>query len=412
MIFPRSTFTPGHPNGETMPRVRSVIVCLTRDRPQTLIGTLSAASADLKKAKLRPRAFIVVDDSVNARSRLHNGRILERFAKEANCICLYHGPGEQHKVLASMVRRGGLDASTFKFFFRRLGDLKWDLGGVRSYAMVLANLIGEQSSPIVMIDDDIVILPHARSASAFDTLEQDVLDNPRLLTGGTLKGSPDESSVETAIRMMCHFTRSRKHLLPSESPMPVSGGLLAFNSACSYLYPFPRWYNEDWAWLAQYQARGYSIRVEPLVVAKHISSRKNLSLTTIKREQDGELLFEAVHWAIKNYSRTYVDRALKLPAYWEDVAREEVIYLDHIIELVSAMEIPLSKASLKDCQHGTGVRQVLRLLKRTKSYVASIKPAAMMRRYGRYLEGAKRWRCLIQTAKQCNTDLGLIVGRV
>ena len=45
----------------------------------------------------------------------------------------------------------------------------------------------------------------------------------------------------------------------------------------SHLYPFPRWYNEDWAWLAQYQARGYSIRVERRVVAKHLASRKNLA---------------------------------------------------------------------------------------------------------------------------------------
>jgi hypothetical protein len=310
-----------------------------------------------------------------------------------------------------MAARDCLDGSSFIFFFRKLGGLKWDLGGVRSYAMVLANLIGKPSSPIIMIDDDIVILPHAR-VSAIDTLEQDVLDNPRRLTGGTLKGSPDESSIETAIRMICRFIRSRKHLFSSEMPMPISGGLIAFNSTCSHLYPFPRWYNEDWAWLAQYQARGYSIRVERRVVAKHLSSRKNLSLTTMKREQDGELLFEAVNWAIKNYRRTYVDRALRSLAYWEDVAREEVIYLNHIIELVSAMEIPLAEAQLNLGQRGTGVRPILRLLKHTKNYVASIKPVAMMRRYSRYLEGVKQWRRFMKAARRCEMDFDLIGGRV
>ena len=393
-------------------RVGSVVVCLTRDRPQTLILTVKAVSVDLKKAKLRPRALIILDDSVNARSRSHNRRILERFAKEANCFCLYHGPAEQHEMLAVMAARSGVDASSFNFFFRKLGGLKWDLGGVRSYAMALANLIGKPSSPITMIDDDIVILPHARKVSAIDTLEQDVLDNPRLLTGGTLKGSPDESSIETAIRMICRFIGSRKHLFSSEMPMPISGGLLAFNSICSHLYPFPRWYNEDWAWLAQYQARGYSIRVERRVVAKQLSSRKNLSLTTMKREQDGELLFEAVNWAIKNYRRTYVDRALRSLAYWEDVAREEVIYLNRIIELVSAMEIPLSEAQLKLGQRGTGVRPILRLLKHTQNHVASLKPVTMMRRYSRYLEGVKWWRCFIKVAQRCEMNFDLIGGRV
>ena len=393
-------------------RVGSVIVCLTRDRPQTLVLTLKAVSVDLKKAKLRPRVLIMLDDSVNARSRSHNRRILERFAKQANCFCLYHGPAEQHEMLAFMIARGGVDASSSNFFFRKLGGLKWDLGGVRSYAMVLANLIAKPSSPITMIDDDIVISPHARKVSAIDTLEQDVLDNPRLLTGGTLKGSPDESSIETAIRIICRFIRCRKHLFSSEMPMPISGGLLTFNSTCSHLYPFPRWYNEDWAWLAQYQARGYSIRVERRVVAKQLSSRKNLSLTTMKREQDGELLFEAVNWAIKNYSRTYVDRVLRSLAYWEDVAREEVIYLNRIIELVSAMEIPLAEAQLKLGQRRTGIRPILRLVKHTKNYVASIKPVAMMRRYSRYLEGVKRWRCFITAAKRCEMYFDLIGERV
>ena len=132
----------------------------------------------------------------------------------------------------------------------------------------------------------------------------------------------------------------------------------------------------------------------------------------MKREQNGELLFEAVNWAIKNYSRTYVDRALRSLAYWEDVAREEVIYLNRIIELVSAMEIPLSEAQLKIDQRGTGIRPILRLLKHTKNYIASIKPVAMMKRYSRYLEGVKRWRCFIKAAQRCDMDFDLIGGRV
>ena len=369
-------------------------------------------SIDLKNAKLRPRAFIVLDDSVNAQCRLQNVHILERVAKETNCVCLYHGPAEQHKMLAFIATQWGPEANIFDLYFRRLGGLKWDLGGVRSYAMVLANVIAKLSSPIVMIDDDIVILPRGRSASAIDTLERDVLDNPRLLTGGIIKGSPDESSVETAIRMICRFTRSKNHLLPSEMPMPVSGGFIAFNSASSYLYPFPRWYNEDWTWLAQCQAQGYSIRVDRRVVAKQIPCQKKLSLAIIKREQEGELLFEALNWAIKNYSQTYVPRALRSRAYWEDVAREEVVYLNKIIEFVSGIGIRLSEAQLEHPQHGTGIQQILRLFKRVKKYVASIEPKAMMRRYGRYLKGAKRWRSFIETARQCEMDFTVMGKKV
>src|SRR5262245_12073692 len=395
-------------NGED--RLSSVIFCLTRDRPQTLIHALNAVSSDLKKARVRPRAFIVLDDSVSAQSRLENVHIMKRLSKDANCLCLYHGAAEQHKILAFMTTRWRRpNASAFNLFFRRLGGLKWDLGGVRSYAMVLANVVGKPSAPIVMIDDDIVIVPQARSSSAIDTLERDVLDNPRLLTGGILKGSPDESSIETAIRRICHLAHSKNHLLQSEMAMPVSGGFIAFNNACSYLYPFPRWYNEDWTWLAQCQTRRYIVRVDRRVVAKQIFSQKKLSLAIMKREQQGELLFEALNWAIKNYSRAYVPRALKSRVYWNDVAREEVIYLNRIIEFVRGIEIRLSETRLK---HHPCIPQILQLLKRTKRHVASIEPKAMMRRYGRYFEAVKPWRSFIKTVRQYEMDLAVMGKKV
>jgi hypothetical protein len=408
-ISTRSKFTPGPADVSAHARFGSVIFCLTRDRPQTLIHALNAVSLDLKKAKLRPRAFIVLDDSVSAQCRLENIHIMKRISEDANCVCLYHGAAEQHRMLVFMATRWRRNANTFDLFFRRLGGLKWDLGGVRSYAMVLANVIGKPSSPIVMIDDDIVILPQARSQSAIDTLERDVLDNPRLLTGGIIKGSPDESSVETAIRRIGHLTHSKNYLLPSEMAMPVSGGFIALNNASSYLYPFPRWYNEDWTWLAQCQTQGYSVRVDRRVVAKQIFSQKELSLAIIKREQEGELLFEALNWSIKNYSRAYVPRALKSRAYWEDVAREEVVYLNRIIEFVRGIETRLSETRLK---HHPCIQQILQLLKRTKRHVASIEPKAMMRRYGRYLEAAKPWRSLIETARQYEMDLAVIGRKV
>ena len=389
-----------------------MIFCLTRDRPQTLLRALNAVSTDLKKAKPRSRALIVLDDSVKAQSRLENVHITEHIAKAANCVCLYHGAAEQRKMLVSVAARWGRNANTFDLFFRRLGGLKWDLGGVRSYAMVLANLIGKPSSPTVMIDDDIVIVPNGRGGSAIDTLEQDVLDDPFILSGGIIKGSPDESTVETVIRRICHLTHSANHLSPSEMAMPVSGGFIALNNASSYLCPFPRWYNEDWTWLAQCQAQGYSVRVDRRVISKQIFSQKKLSLAIIKREQEGELLFEALNWAIRNYSRNYVPRALKSRAYWEDVAKEEVVYLNKIIEFVSDVEIRLSAKRPNPPQDRSFIQQILQLLKRTKKHIASIKPKAMMRRYDRYLETVKPWRSVIETVRQYEIDLAVMGTKV
>jgi hypothetical protein len=76
------------------------------------------------------------------------------------------------------------------------------------------------------------------------------------------------------------------------------------------------------------------------------------------------------------------------------------------------MEISLAEAQLELGQRGTAVRPILRLLKHTKNYVASIKPVAMMRRYSRYLEGVKWWRCFMKVAQRCEMDFDPIGGRV
>lgn len=100
-----SKFTPGPANVSAHARFGSVIFCLTRDRPQTLIHALNAVSLDLKKAKLRPRAFIVLDDSVSAQCRLENIHIMKRISEDANCVCLYHGAAEQRRMLVFMATR-------------------------------------------------------------------------------------------------------------------------------------------------------------------------------------------------------------------------------------------------------------------------------------------------------------------
>ena len=181
----------------------------------------------------------------------------------------------------------------------------------------------------------------------------------------------------------------------------------AAHSTASRLYPFPRWYNEDWTWLAQCRTRGCAIRVNSRVVAEQIPAQKELRLVNLKREQEGELIFEALNWASEHYRPTYVPRVLKSLAYWEDVAREEVIYLDKIIQFVSGIRIQLTQSKLKPLQRTVDIQLVLQLLKRTKDHVAAIKPDTAMGRYAQYLAHARRWRTLITAAQNCAASFTL-----
>jgi hypothetical protein len=384
--------------------VETLIFCLTRDRPRTLIRTLGAIAKDLQKAKVRSRAIVVLDDSVAEESRIKNTQLIHRFRKEneANYSWIYHGPVEQAKILDFLRLRCGLSLNKTKRFFRRLGGHSWDLGGVRSYAILLANIEAGPSAVVVMIDDDIVILPPLGDASAIDILERAIRKNPRLLTGARLRGSPDESSVETALRFMSNYAGYKKQIQLSETPMPIAGGLLAFDSSCGYLYPFPRWYNEDWSWLAQLRKRGYRVRVENRVVADHKPAVKQLKLANMKREQEGEFIFEAVNWAIAHYATNCVARALRSLAYWRDVGRHEVLHLSRVVNLASTQDKLMQESERYSWQRKIDSRHILNLLECTKSYVASINPEVMMKRYWSYLENVKLWGLLIKAARNGN----------
>jgi len=143
------------------------------------------------------------------------------------------------------------------------------------------------------------------------------------------------------------------------------------------------------------------------VVAEQIPAQKELRLVNLKREQEGELIFEALNWASEHYRPTYVPRVLKSLAYWEDVAREEVIYLDKIIQFVSGIRIQLTQSKLKPLQRTVDIQLVLQLLKRTKDHVAAIKPDTAMSRYAQYLAHARRWRTLITAAQNCAASFTL-----
>ena len=79
--------------------VETIIFCLTRDRPRTLIRALGAFAKDLQKAQVRRRAIVVLDDSVAEKSRIKNTQLIHRFRKknEANYSWIYHGPRNKLK---------------------------------------------------------------------------------------------------------------------------------------------------------------------------------------------------------------------------------------------------------------------------------------------------------------------------
>jgi hypothetical protein len=280
----------------------------------------------------------------------------------------------------------------------------WDLGGVRNYALMLGNAAVQGQFVFIMIDDDIVIQPSRRrdrvSSSSVARIELQVVRNPTLIVGGIIKGEPDESQLETAVRWSWeligkHTSGGLQRYENPQPPFSVSGGFFAFSSACLHCSPFPRWYNEDWTWMVNCGRRGYKAKVNETVVAEHVA-RKELNRLSAKREQEGEALFEGIHWAYQNYNGNYPLRALKSKSYWKEIVREETKYVDSLLDCVHEGIQCMNGNAKIACDR---LEKIVDFISSVRAGVKKLRPDLLRRRMQRYLRDTMKWRSLTRACQ-------------
>ena len=388
--------------------VRTLIVCPTRDRPDILRRTLAALHRDLNWASpKRNRTLILLDDSVRVSSRSSNRLIVEEMRERTGISFQYHGPGEQQRVLRQVARLANISTSIFWRFFRRLGGSSWDLGGIRNYALIVGSAMTPGQFVFIMIDDDIVIQPNGChdnvSFSSIARMERQVSATWKRIVGGLIEGTPDESQLETAVRWSWELiakdgadgTTPYEH---PKHPFPVSGGFFAFPGTFAHLYPFPRWYNEDWTWMVNFARQGYETRLDTSVVLKHVFGRRELNYHAAKLQQEGEALFEAIHWAHQNYSKSYIRRALGSKSYWSEIAREERKYVDSLLSRIYE-GIQFTGAPPRDQIRRGRLSQIIAFVTSVRAEVEKLRPDLLRRKVLNYLRDIMTWRSLVRACE-------------
>lgn len=380
-----------------------MVFCPTRDRPSQLSKTLQALTSDYSYGSGLSISLTVIDDSVQLQHSERNRYIVEQVCEFETA---YHGKLEQQEFLDNLVNVAGIPRDNLLEFIRPLGHTAWDLGAIRNYISWLALCLPEKNNfVIIFMDDDIeLVLPQsvrndATQQSSLVSLCRLVVQNPENIYGGVLVGLEDMSRVERAI-LECRKDFDLPKFIPASSPVPISGGLMAFSKHCLKERPFPRVYNEDWIWLIGCRLLGAKlVRTEARAVHAW-SPFKPILESEMHREQFGEVFCEG--WA-EAYSlwldENIIEKNLGEPSYWEYILKEEKQYLfSKKEELLEDME-----RSTKNCKAKLLDHKGAKVLEKTLLIMDVLRPEELALFAMQYIKSFHMWRTIAKKMGECLT---------
>ena len=337
---------------------------------------------------MRFTSVLVLDDSTSTRHARHNRAVLKTIE---GLHIAYHGRTEQRRALDELTRQCPGLHPLIEPHIRLLGEPAWDLGAVRNYAILLASATTSGNATVMYLDDDIRPIPPSPPGnpvrSSLGLLRDCVERSGSTIAGSRLCGTPDASCVERSLLKYMAAMGTTLFSLPRQ-PVPISGGLMAFNVRWGQRNPFPRNYNEDWMWLALCRHQGAKLR-RTRAIAVHASvTQQHCHPIQLKREQFGEILCDG--WTAA--TRGGLMRQLRSPLFWRDIKRDEIRYLMAIRKRLSAMS-----HTLKGARQIKAHREAWTLLSSAIDAASECNEEEIRTHVVRYLSARMQWRRAMQT---------------
>lgn len=190
-----------------------IIIIFTKDRPETLRKTLLSIKS-LSYSKY------VIDDSVSLDNQIKVSALCNN-----NYNCNYLGIAEFKKF----VLKYNIQFPIFDFLLRELGNINWNLGYARNFALLYSKSIC--ADKVLFMDDDI----HVYNPYLINDLFTSI--NDFLFVGANISGLVDDSVLGHIATDLGIFNERM-----------LSGGFMVFKpNKISHF--FLNNYNEDWIWL-------------------------------------------------------------------------------------------------------------------------------------------------------------------
>ena len=348
-------------------------------------------------------SIIIIDDSAYNCNRLTNQQIIKRMSKFK---VFYYGKIEQYLMFKQLNRYANLSGRDLRKYCCPLGGTGWDLGSVRNHILLLANVWNNKSGLIIMLDDDIKLLPSMqagkREMGSLAKISRSVIRDNLAIIGGSIEGAPDISILEKTCWSFQNLINVDYFEIPKRS-IAISGGLMVFSTRWAARIPFPRTYNEDWIWMRHCSMLGGRLRKSQLRAVHLGLSKSAANYKYLYRESIGELFFEGWNWAYKDFGdSSHVYCVLKKESFWNDIIQWELKYINRIKNSLTHNVKSCKKNRIKK-----QLQQTKRIIDKTYSIIKVIYPRKMVHLANNYIMDTILWRKTSRKISTAHTKMNL-----
>lgn len=271
------------------------IFIFTKDRPETLSKTLASIQAV-------PYAKYVIDDSVSKENQQRVSLLCSSHLK-----CVYLGK----KEFNNFTKHYQIDLKKFDFLLREVGNIDWNLGYARNFALLYSKSL--RLKKVLFTDDDI----NVPDLNLIDELFE--LINDYQFVGANISGLVDDS-------VLGHIATDVGIL----NERMVSGGFMVFNPNNIDHFFFNN-YNEDWIWL--FLQLKNEKHMQTGKVFQELCDPLSKYKDKIIFQEFGEIALDGI---LDLYKEGSYDSLLLLP-FWERMIEEREEYLDLLAKMAENM---------------------------------------------------------------------------
>jgi hypothetical protein len=265
------------------------IFIFTKDKPKSLKSTLDSLN------NCRHKVFII-DDSI----RKENIESCRHLLNDTN----HQYFGRREFIL--FTKGNKIELKKFPFLLRQLGNVNWNLGYARNFALVVAKSL--YLKKVLFMDDDIIV----HSPGQIDTLF--TLLGEYDFAGAHISGLVDDS-------ILGHIATE----LGIYNERMLSGGFMTFNPFKIEHY-FLNNYNEDWIWLFLHLNTKRQIQTSE--VFQSIGNPFHNYKRKILFQEFGETALDGI---LDLYPGKLYE-SLTSEVFWQRMIKERMDYLNHLFD--------------------------------------------------------------------------------
>jgi hypothetical protein len=267
-----------------------VIILFTKDRPETLRTTI----VSLQKT---PYKKFVIDDSNNTLNQAAVSELCSQYND-------YHYIGKME--FQRFVTQHNISCPKYSFILRELGDINWNLGYARNFALLFSK--SASFDKVLFTDDDINVPDINLIQKLFHSLDS------FKFAGANINGLIDDSllgHIATDIGIVNERT--------------LSGGFMAYKpSAIDHF--FLNNYNEDWIWILLQMKNENLLQIGE--VFQEIKDPFENYRDKVIFQEFGEIALEGV---FSYHSEESFDKLIS-NTFWEQIIQSRKEYLNTLLE--------------------------------------------------------------------------------